>query len=141
MPWGTTFKADLKRFRSLTMGFPIVMGRKTQESIGKFLEGRPNLIITKNHDIDSYLSARYSYSDNIEDALKWSGYSDIFIIGGASIYEQTIDIADRIYLTEIKKSFECDTYFPEIDLSQWKEVSRESFSGDFDYDFVEYIKL
>lgn len=139
MPW-PKFSEDLKNFRRLTIGNPVIMGRKTQESIGIFLEGRPNLIIsTQPQEIKDYTSARYSHSFNIEDALKWVGYDDIFIIGGQSIYEQTINIADRIYMTRIKKEYECDRFFPEIDKEKFElSMVVNGENEHFEYEFLRF---
>lgn len=121
--------SDLKFFRKVTMNKPLVMGRKTFESIGKPLDGRDNIVITRN---TSFESPGILVAANLEDALQLAqekaherGVDEISIIGGAQIYELTLPVADRIYLSEIHASPEGDTFFPEIDKAQWRETSRE----------------
>lgn len=111
---------DLKRFRKLTMGHPVIMGRKTFESIGKSLPNRANIIITrdKNYQIVGCLIAH-----SLEEAINMAKEKDkkeIFIIGGGQIYEQAISIADKLYLTVVEGNYNADTFFP--DYSQFKKV-------------------
>ena len=127
---------DLKRFRQLTTGNTIVMGRKTYESIGKPLPNRRSIIITRDPD---YSVEGCEVVNSLEEALLLSN-SDCFIIGGGEIYRQAIDIADRIYLTLINKEFEGDTSFPE--LKDWVDISYEDFSNDdFEYSFIQYERF
>ncbi len=127
---------DLKRFRQLTTGNTIVMGRKTYESIGKPLPNRRSIIITR--DLDYYVEG-CEVVNSLEEALLLSN-SDCFIIGGGEIYRQAIDIADSIYLTLIDKEFEGDTSFPEI--KDWVEISRKDFGNDdFEYSFIQYERF
>ena len=127
---------DLKRFRQLTTGNTIVMGRKTYESIGKPLPNRRSIIITRDPD---YSVEGCEVVNSLEEALLLSN-NDCFIIGGGEIYRQVIDIADRIYLTLINKEFEGDTSFPE--LKDWVEISYEDFSNDdFEYSFIQYERF
>ena len=127
---------DLKRFRQLTTGNTIVMGRKTYESIGKPLPNRRSIIITRDPD---YSVDGCEVVNSLEEALLLSN-SDCFIIGGGEIYRQAIDLADRIYLTLIDKKFEGDTSFPEIE--GWVEVSCEDFRNeDFAYSFIQYERF
>ena len=127
---------DLKRFRQLTTGNTIVMGRKTYESIGKPLPNRRSIIITRDPD---YSVEGCEVVNSLEEALLLSN-SDCFIIGGGEIYRQVIDIADRIYLTLINKEFEGDTSFPE--LKDWVEISYEDFDNDdFEYSFIQYERF
>lgn len=127
---------DLKRFRQLTTGNTIVMGRKTYESIGKPLPNRRSIIITRDPD---YSVEGCEVVNSLEEALLLSN-NDCFIIGGGEIYRQSVDIADRIYLTLINKEFEGDTSFPEI--KDWVEVSSENFvTDDFGYSFIEYERF
>lgn len=127
---------DLKRFRNLTTGNAIVMGRKTYESIGRPLPNRRSIVITRDRD---YLAEGCEVVNSLEEALLLSN-SDCFIIGGGEIYRQAMDIADRIYLTLIDKEFEGDTSFPEI--KDWVEVSCEEFRNDeFGYSFVQYERF
>jgi dihydrofolate reductase len=127
---------DLKRFKQLTTGNTIVMGRKTYESIGKPLPNRRSIIITRDTD---YSVEGCEVVNSLEEALLLSN-SDCFIIGGGEIYRQSIDITDKIYLTLINKEFEGDTSFPEI--KDWVEVSSENFvTDDFGYSFIEYERF
>ena len=127
---------DLKRFKKLTTGNAIVMGRKTYESIGKPLPNRRNIIITR--DIN-YSVNGCEVVNSLEEAFLLTG-SDCFVIGGGEIYKQSLDKTDRIHLTLIDKEFEGDTTFPEI--GDWYESSCESFSNDeFDYSFIEYERF
>ncbi|WP_442267488.1 dihydrofolate reductase [Tenacibaculum sp. ZS6-P6] len=133
--------ADLKRFKKVTSGHHILMGRNTFESIGKPLPNRTSVIITRNND---YFKDGCLIADSIEKAIELTEGKDAFIIGGAQIYEQTLQqkLADRLDITIVHETFEADVYFPEIDLSIWKEVSREDFKADeknkYDYSFVSY---
>ena len=132
---------DLKHFKEITTGHPIIMGRKTFESIGRILPNRTNIIITrnKNYSIENTKVA-HSLNEAIEIAKKID--EDIFIIGGGKIYEQALDLVDILEVTEVHGNFEGDTYFPEIDLNVWKEISRIKHHKDeknkFDYSFVRY---
>lgn len=134
---------DLRRFKRITSGHPIIMGRKTYESVGKPLPNRTNIVITRNQD---WNSEGIKVVNSLEKALELAKEfdSEIFIIGGGKVYEQSMEIADAIELTEVHHTFDGDTFFPEIDLSVWKEVSRENFKKDerneYDYSFVRYEK-
>jgi len=124
LPWHLS--EDLKRFKSLTMGHTIVMGRKTHDSIGRILPGRTNVVVT--HQVKLEISGAIVVH-TVDDALKQHDLSvqqdELFIIGGARLYEQTLGLANRIYLTEIQRDFDGDAYFPEFDRNEWIEVSRE----------------
>ncbi len=141
MPWHLS--ADLKKFKKITMGHPILMGRKTHESIGKALPGRRNLIISRNKgyqaegcEVFNEIQQAISYCDNVQE---------LFVIGGASFYEAMLPHADFIYLTEIHKDFTGDTFFPKINPDQWQEIAREDITDDtqvnFDYSFVKLQRL
>ncbi len=132
---------DLKRFKQLTTGHPIIMGRKTYESIGKPLPNRTNIVITRNREWNPEgVLVVNSLTEAIEKGRELD--AEIYIIGGGNIYEQAMDWADVLEVTEVHQSFEGDTKFPEIDLKIWKEVFRENFKKDekneFDYSFVTY---
>lgn len=137
MPWH--LPADLKHFKSLTIGKPVLMGRKTYESIGKALPGRPNIVITSN---SSYTLDDATVVSSIEAAmLESSAYEEVMIIGGGSIYQSMLAQAQRLYLTFIDLKVEGDTQFPDYEAhANWKEVSRESHRKDdknpHDYTFV-----
>lgn len=136
--------SDLKFFRKVTMNKPLIMGRKTFESIGKPLDGRDNIVITRN---TAFEAPGILVAANLEDALEMArekartrGVDEISIIGGAQIYALALPKADRIYLSEIHASPEGDTFFPKIDKSQWRETSRERHAAgpkdSADYSFV-----
>lgn len=132
--------ADLKRFKELTTGNPIVMGRKTYESIGRPLPNRRNIIITRDvkYDVEGC-----EVVNSLEEALMICN-NDCFIIGGGEIYRQSMSIADKIYLTLVHEDFEGDTEFPEIG-PEWKMVESQDFEPDeknkHKYSFIEYIKF
>ena len=140
LPWH--LPADLAYFKRTTMGKPVVMGRKTFESIGKSLPGRRNIVITGNAD---YNAPGCEIADSIEAAMSLVHENDeVMLIGGASLYQQTIEGATKLYITRIHQSFEGDTWFPEFDLSDWKEVYREDFEADYSnryaYSFIKYVR-
>ncbi|OVE74026.1 hypothetical protein BVX94_01735 [bacterium B17] len=124
VPWKVP--EDMRRFRERTMGSTVVMGRKTFESIGKPLEGRDNVIITRNPD---YHAEGCRVSHSVKDALAGE---DIFVIGGGEIYAQTISLADKMYLTLVDDEPEGDVFFPGYE--GFEEISREQHDG---YCFVE----
>ncbi len=128
LPW--RLPADLKRFRELTMGHHLVVGRKTFESIGKPLPGRRMIIVTRDRDYrtEGCLVAR-SISEAL-DLAKERGESEVFIGGGAEIYAQTLGLADRIYLTSVDVEVEADAFFPEWDESEWIEQEHELHPAD-----------
>lgn len=138
LPWH--LPADLKHFRTLTMGHHIVMGRKTYESIGKPLPGRTSVVVTRN---TAYSAPGVIAVNSLESAISaCGGDSEIFVIGGAELYLQAIARADRIYLTEIDADIDGDAHFPEFSRTEWHEVSRESGSQQepqpLHYHFVIY---
>ena len=140
LPWH--LPADLKHFKFLTMGKTIVMGRKTYQSIGKPLPGRTNIIITRqaNYEVPGAVIV-----NSVEDALRVckeisAHDSETFVIGGENLYRQTIKICQRMYITEIHRDFEGDTFFPEFNLDDWEETQRDKHFSDGDncmeYHFV-----
>jgi dihydrofolate reductase len=136
MPWHLS--ADLQYFKDITMGKPILMGRKTFESIGRPLPGRENIIISRNHD---YKQQGCQVYHSIEAAIAICKDSiEIMVIGGASFYQAVLPMASHIYLTQIHDSFAGDTFFPEFDRSQWKEIKRQDITDDqtvsFNYSFI-----
>jgi dihydrofolate reductase len=131
---------DLKRFRRLTLGHAVVMGRRTFDSIGKPLPGRDTIVVTRSREW-SHPGCRAANS--IEAALAAVQTSqEVFVIGGAEIYALALPVARRLYMTEIERDFDGDAFFPEFDRSRWREVSRERHapggSEGFAYAFVEY---
>lgn len=131
---------DLKRFKTITSGHPVVMGRKTWESLGRPLPNRTNVVISRNTEYDAVGATVVS---SLEQATKMFPESEeIFIIGGGEIYRQTIDTADRIYLTHVHNKYEGDTVFPEIDAQSWKIVSREFHERGEKYEYpFEFINF
>ncbi len=121
LPW--RLPADMRRFRQLTICHPVIMGRKTLESIGHSLRDRFNIVLTRQ---PFYNKADCHIAPSLDEALELAGiFSDeVFIIGGAEIFRQALPRADRLYLTIINQNFDGDTFFPEFDDSQWKEVER-----------------
>lgn len=136
--------ADLKRFKTVTTGNYILMGRNTFESIGKPLPNRTTIIITRNKN---YLKDGCLIAHSLEEALEMAKEQEqIFIIGGAQIYKETLakDLADQLDITLVHKEFDADVYFPIIDKKLWKETKREDFKADeknkYDYSFISYQK-
>jgi dihydrofolate reductase len=140
LPWH--LPADLKHFKSLTMGHHIVMGRKTYESIGKPLPGRTSVVVTRNA---GYSVPGVIVVHSLEEAISACGNDEeVFVIGGAELYRQAIKIASRIYLTEIEADISGDAHFTEFDSDAWQEIARESHAADeknaHPYHFVVYDK-
>ena len=136
LPWHIS--ADLKNFKKITMGKPIVMGRKTHESIGRPLPGRENIIITRDK---TYQAEGCTVLNSIDEIFEYcKGVEEVMITGGSEIYKYTLEQATRLYLTEVHAEIEGDTFFPEFERSDWNEISREAFTADekneFDYSFV-----
>jgi dihydrofolate reductase len=126
MPWH--LPADLKHFKNITMGHPIIMGRNTYDSLGKPLPGRNNIVITRRPLV---APAEILQVANVTDALKAAEQTDeIFIIGGQQIFEQTLEQVQRIYLTRIEHEFSGDRYFPELNEQTWKVISSENHAPD-----------
>ena len=131
LPW--KLPEDMKRFKELTLGKPVVMGRKTFESIGKPLPNRTNIITT--HD-KNYKAEGCIVASSADEALKSAeGNEELMIIGGAQIYKEFLPRADRMHLTLIDKAFEGDSYFPDYNKDEWKEVHREGHKGS-KYKFI-----
>ena len=138
MPWH--LPADLKFFKSVTMGKPMIMGRNTYESIGRPLPGRTNIVITRNTAFQAD-GCQLAYSvDEALDIARAEDAEEVMIIGGGGIYEQTLDRTDRLYLTQIAAHIVGDTQFPVINPEEWQEVSRDEYAADgenpFDLTFV-----
>lgn len=132
LPWH--LPADLKHFKSLTMGHAIIMGRKTYESIGRPLPGRTNIIVTRQTDFNV---TGVIVVHSLDEALHCSTLSDTtshycerFIIGGSDLYRQTIALSQRMYITEIQQAFDGDSYFPEYNQDEWCEKTRERHFAD-----------
>jgi len=136
MPW--RLPEDLQRFKALTMGHPVIMGRKTWASLGRPLPGRRNIVISRDGD---YRAPGALVVASLAAALAACADADTaFVIGGAQIYAQALPMADRLELTEIARDFAGDTHFPAIDHHSWREIARESrlSANGLAYDFVTY---
>ncbi|MFA7314881.1 MAG: dihydrofolate reductase [Candidatus Magasanikbacteria bacterium] len=136
LPWD--IPEDLKHFKDITDGHAVLMGQNTWESIPeKFrpLPNRKNIVLTKEKDYK--VPGNVDVYNSIDEALEKYKNKDLFVIGGASIYAQTINKVDQLFITEVHQFVDGDTFFPEIDKNVWKEVSREKHEG---FDFVNYSK-
>jgi dihydrofolate reductase len=139
LPWH--LPEDLKFFKRVTMGHPIVMGRKTHESIGRILPGRENIVITRQQD---YICKGCTMFYSVDAFINYSKEQndEIFVIGGAEIFKETFPYADRLYITFINEEFEGDTYFPNFNEEEWNLVSVEKGIKDemnpYDYEFRIY---
>jgi dihydrofolate reductase len=134
--------ADLKRFKKVTLGHHIIMGRKTFESLGKPLPNRTTIIITRNK---GYKQEGCIVVNSLQEAIEAaSADKNPYILGGAEIYKQAMEIADKLDLTLVHHNFDADAFFPEINFNKWKEISRENFKADennkYNYSFVTYVK-
>jgi dihydrofolate reductase len=131
LPW--RLPEDLAHFKRTTMGRPIVMGRKTWESIGRPLPGRKMVIITRSRSYQPQVCPECAVVQSLEAALelaRQAGEEEAFIGGGGEIYAQALPLADRIYLTRLHTRAGCDVFFPELDLEGWFEVEREEQRAD-----------
>ncbi|MDE5418328.1 dihydrofolate reductase [Labilibaculum sp. DW002] len=132
--------ADLKRFKALTTGHHIIMGRKTFDSIGKPLPNRTSIIITRQAD---YKAEGCIVVNSLEEAIeKAADQEEVFIIGGGTIYKEALSKADKLYYTKVHKDFEGDTFFPVVNFQEWESVSREDCMPDekneYAYSFIDY---
>lgn len=138
LPWN--IPEDMKHFKEITEGKIVMMGRKTFESIlsylSKPLPDRKNIVIS--HNVDYKVPAGVEIFSNWEEAVKKYANEEIFVIGGASLYEQTIASADKLYITQVDREVDGDTFFPTIDDGVWKKTSEEKHSG---FNFVTYKKI
>jgi dihydrofolate reductase len=139
LPW--RLPEDLAHFKRTTSGHPIIMGRKTFDSIGRPLPNRRNIVVTRNsqwqHRGVEAVPSLAAAAEIVKDA-------EAFIIGGAQIYAEALPQVDRIMVTEIAKAFDCDTFFPQINSKEWKEVKRERYYSEqngFEYAFVTYERV
>jgi len=138
LPWH--LPADLAHFKKVTIGKPIIMGRKTFESIGRALPGRTNIVLTRSPDFhaEGLLTA-----NTLQQALDYASTEDeVMIIGGSSIYELALPIADRLYMTYVDAAYEGDAWFPEFDIERWVLAASEPHAANdknsCDYRFVTY---
>jgi dihydrofolate reductase len=139
LPWH--LPADLAFFKKVTMGNPIVMGRKTFESIGKALPGRENVVVTRDRHYKAEDCTIIHSVDKISE-IESNSNEEVFVIGGAEIFKETFPIADRLYITLIEEEFDGDTFFPPFNHEEWELKSREKGPKDdknpYDYYFLTY---
>ncbi len=128
LPW--RLSSDLRRFKEITLGKPVVMGRKTWDSIGRPLPGRANIVVSRNAD---FVADGADVAADIDAALEIArrraaetGADEIFVIGGAALYEAALGLAGRLYLTEVQAAVSGDTHFPDVDRALWREIARET---------------
>jgi dihydrofolate reductase len=140
IPWH--IPGELKRFREITMGKPIVMGRKTHESIGRVLDGRQNIVLSSNLSYKrDGVTVYHNFSDIINNL---SGHNEVMIIGGSEIYKIALPYTSKLYITHINEQYSGDTWFPEIDYSQWKIINNQKFvNSDIStkYTIKTYLKI
>ncbi len=144
LPWH--LPADLKFFKQTTMGCPVVMGRKTFQSIGRTLPGRKNVVITRDASFNSDGKWDITLASGLTESLEQlKGEKEVFIIGGGEIFKQSMTLADTIYLTLVNTVLDADVFFPEIDPAAFRLVWEEKHSADeknaFDYTFQKYQRL
>ena len=135
LPW--RLPADLKRFKSITMGKPIIMGRRTHESIGRALPGRRNIVLTRNEQFAAEGCEVFHSLPEVLAALH--DVPEVMVVGGAALYVEALPLCARLYLTEVDTDSTGDVYFPEFQCSAWHEVSSEQHAADaehaYDYCF------
>jgi dihydrofolate reductase len=125
LPW--KLPEDLAHFKRMTTGHPIIMGRKTFDSIGRPLPNRRNIVITRNAE---WKHDGVEVVGSIESAIALLDGAEGFVIGGAEIYKQSLQLADQLIITEIAHTFDCDAFFPELDAAEWQETAREEHTSD-----------
>jgi dihydrofolate reductase len=139
MPWH--LPAELAYFKRVTMGHPIIMGRKTFDSIGRALPGRRNIVVTRN---PAFVGDGIEIAPSLQSALALVSPADAFVIGGATLYEAALPLVERVYLTQIDAAVAGDTFFPPLPDTLWREVSREARPKDeknpYDIEFVVYTR-
>jgi len=138
--WKNELPVDLRRFREITFGHPVIMGRKTHESIGRALPGRQNIVLTRDRSFQANgCIVVHSLQDSMDEALKYG--TEIMIIGGSEIYRQFLPRIQKIYLTIVHGVFNADTFFPELDWDGWNILSEKDFEPDeknlYPYSFLE----
>ena len=136
LPW--QLPEDLKHFKKLTLGHPVIMGRRTWESLGKALPGRENIVVTRQ---TGYEAPDAAVANSLQGALALcAGESVAFVIGGTSLFEESLPVADGLVLTEIHRDYPGDTWFPRYDRSRWRESQRENHvaADGTKFDFVLY---
>lgn len=140
IPWTGQQRADMQRFKAVTLGHAVIMGRLTYESIGKPLPGRENVVVSRQHTLDI---PGCTVVNTIEEAFEVTkNHDETYVIGGSKIYELAMPYVDILDVTEIEAEFEGDTFFVEIDPEEWELVSEESHAADVKnvhaYSFKQY---
>lgn len=141
LPW--RLSADLQHFKRVTMDKPIIMGRRTHESIGRPLPGRQNIVITGREDFEA---AGCDVVHSLDEALVLCrDHEEVMVMGGASLYQQTLPLADKLYLTLVHTRLDGDTWFPDWSADDWQCISREDHQADekndYDYSFMLYQRI
>tara|TARA_B100001250_G_scaffold231585_1_gene198793 strand:- start:16250 stop:16747 length:498 start_codon:yes stop_codon:yes gene_type:complete len=140
IPW--MLPGELKRFRKITMGKPIIMGRKTHESIGRILDGRENIILTNNN---LYKKEGALIFNNLNTVFEEFGnHKELMVIGGAEIYKLVLPFTNKLYLTHIHKEFHGDTWFPNLCLSNWEVIEEEAHKNEdiqIEYTYKTYFRI
>lgn len=140
MPWH--LPGELKHFKETTMGKPIVMGRKTWESIGRPLPGRQNIVVTRNR---SFQARGCDLAGSLDQAVQIARGEEVMVIGGGQLYQQALAVSDRMILTRVDCEPEADTWFPEWQSSEWRQVSLRSESADernpCAYQVIEWVRM
>lgn len=152
LPWH--LPNDLQYFKKVTMAKPIIMGRKTYESIGRPLPGRTNIVITRQADYQAegivVVNSLQQALDKAEDISFVAGHEEVMVIGGAEIYQQALLKADRLYITHVHSEIAGDAFFPHVSWNDWQECQREDHQADpageaqknpYDYSFVVYDRV
>jgi dihydrofolate reductase len=143
LPW--RLPADLKRFKALTLGKPVLMGRKTADSLGRALPGRMNLVLTRSGRVPFEGMQAVASVEEARGIALANGAEELCVIGGAEIYALTLPLADRLHLTHVYAVVEdADTFFPSFDVDDWQVTTRESHAADekhaFAFEFVDYAR-
>ena len=144
LPW--RLPDDLKRFKALTLGKPVLMGRKTAQSLGRALPGRANLVLTRSGQVPFEGMQAVASVEEAQAAARCDDAAELCVIGGAEIYALTLPLATRMYLTHVDTVVEgADAFFPVFDPSRWDAVAHESHAADtrhaVAFDFVDYVRL
>lgn len=135
IPW--KIKGEQKRFKELTTGNVVIMGRRSYEEIGRPLPNRTTIVVsnTKNFDAENCMTAK-----SLQEAIVMAGDRNIYISGGAKLYEEALPLVEAMYVTEIDHSFEGDTFFPQFDKDQFTKEINERFEGEIPYSYVTYTR-
>ncbi|MFQ6312305.1 dihydrofolate reductase [Lysobacter capsici] len=144
LPW--RLSDDLKRFKALTLGKPLLMGRKTAQSLGRALPGRRNLVLTRSGEVPFAGMEAVGSTEQALELARTDGAAELCVIGGGEIYALCLPSASRMHLTRVDTEVEgADAFFPRFDRDEWREVVRESHRADerneFDVEYVEYVRL